>query len=88
MSDSLYTASGKFLDTVDSYWIRDVLPFEDILVNADLLPAAEPELGATSEYELAVANENTWSEVNLEALLLPRNPVSEPNFSTHHLPRV
>nr|CUU99359.1 hypothetical transcript [Hymenolepis microstoma] len=49
MSDSLYTASGVFLDIVDSDWIKDTLPFEDIHINIEALPFSEPELGAQGE---------------------------------------
>lgn len=86
MSDSGYIASAKFLDIVDSDWVLDILPFEDILVNVEVLPSSEPELGCLTELEQAAANEKAWTEINLEALLLPRPPTTDPSLSNRYLP--
>ncbi|VDL97495.1 unnamed protein product [Schistocephalus solidus] len=72
MSDSTYTASGIFLDVVDADWVQQALPFEDILINTDLLPTSEPELGVGSQSQTLAEDRVAWSEHHLEDLLLPR----------------
>ncbi|KAM7536430.1 hypothetical protein Aperf_G00000087282 [Anoplocephala perfoliata] len=76
MAVSLYTTSGIFLDVVDSDWVNDILPFEDIQVNTDALPASEPELGAQGELNKQDPREKeTRVECDPLSLLLPKNPI-------------
>lgn len=87
MVDSLYTTSGIFLDVVDSDWVNDTLPFEDIQVNIDALPASEPELGAHVEPNKQGSREKeTRVECDLLSLLLPKNPVETRFLSVRNLP--
>ncbi|VDN42410.1 unnamed protein product [Dibothriocephalus latus] len=88
MSDSTYTASGIFLDVVDADWVQQALPFEDILINTDLLPTSEPELGVGSQAQTLAEDRVAWSEHHLEDLLLPRVPADDPFFALHRSSRL
>ena len=87
MSDSLYTAPGIFLDIVDSDWVLDSLPFEDIQVNTDILPTSEPELGINADSAKQPSLERADRvKLDEQSLLLPRNPTKTRYLSTLDLP--
>ncbi|KAL5968011.1 hypothetical protein TSMEX_004270 [Taenia solium] len=89
MSDSQYTTGGVFLEIVDSNWVLDTLPFEDIQVNIDILPTSEPELGTALDPNQQNSLEKiTRVEYDLQPLLLPRNPSRSHLLSARNLPRL
>lgn len=89
MSDGLYTASGIFLDIVDSDWIKDTLPFEDIHINLEALPFSEPELGAHGETNKENPHKNEQLiECDHQSLLLPKNPIKAHYLSVANLPKI
>jgi len=84
MSDSLYTSSGIFIDVVDTEWMQELLPFEDILVNIDFLPTSELGIGS----HRASTDQRAWSEHHIESLHIPKAPVYPPFLSSYYLPRI
>lgn len=88
MSVRCYVSRAKFWDIVDSNWVFDFLSFGYIIVNPEIFPFYDPEFGCLSELEQATANEKTRTEINLEALLLPRVATTDPGLSNKYLTRL